>query len=147
MCRDHAPPSDADVGLHALFFDRFWMAFVARDNIHFITFDLAFEDERMLVIGNPSAKLHGHFVSLRDRQTQFRGDLLIRQIESHKVRTQHPNPQRPMVPCENRHRQIIKTTIALMAEIPLAADFGCIVSVLDDLLAFTVRTADALGPA
>ena len=65
-CHDHAPPSDADAGLHAPFFYCFWMAFVASDDVHFIALDLAFQDERLLVIGYPLAEPHGHLVSLSD---------------------------------------------------------------------------------
>ncbi len=63
------------------FFYCFRMAFVAGDNVHFIAFDLAFQNGRLLTINDALAEPHGHQVSLGDRQIQFRGDLPIRQVQ------------------------------------------------------------------
>ena len=67
------------------------MAFVPRDHVHFIAFDFPFQRERLLAFGDPLAEPRGHLASLRDRQIQFRGDLLVGQVESQKMRTQHPH--------------------------------------------------------
>jgi hypothetical protein len=123
------------------------MAFVASDDVHFIAFDLAFQDERLLLIDNTLPEPHGHLLSLGDRQIQLRGDLPIRQVQPHEIEAQHPSPQRPMMPCENSIGQVVETTITITAAISLATDFGCVVSVLDDMLAFAVRTTNAIRPA
>jgi hypothetical protein len=52
-----------------------------------------------------------------------------------------------MVPGKNGLGQIVKATIAIAAEITLATDFRRVVAVLHDLLTFTVRTTNAIGPA
>jgi len=122
------------------------MAFVAGDDVHFIAFDLTLQDQRLLMIGNALAEPHGHQMCLRDRQTQLCGDLLIRQIQPHEIGTQHPNPQRLMVTRENRVGQVVKTTITIAAAIPLTTQFSRVVSVFDDMLAFAVRTINALRP-
>ena len=123
------------------------MAFVARDDIHLIAFNLTFQDGWFLLIRNLLAEPHGHLLSLRDRQIQFTGDLAIRQVEPHEIRAQHPNPQRLMVPRENGVGQIIKTTVTFAAAISLATRFGRIVPVLDDLTAIAMRTTNTLRPA
>ena len=123
------------------------MAFVAGDNVHFIAFHLTFQNERLLLIGNTLAELLGHLVSLGDRQIQFGGDLLIRQIQPPEIRAQHPNSQWLMMPSKNSTREIIKTTITIAAAISLAANFVRVVSVLDDMFALAVRTTNTLRPS
>ena len=53
------------------------MAFVAGDDVYLITFDLAFQNNRLLTIRDALAEFRGHLLSLRLRQIQLRGDLLV----------------------------------------------------------------------
>ena len=52
-----------------------------------------------------------------------------------------------MMPGEYRPRQVIKATIAAVAAISLTAWFGRVVAVLNDLLAFAMRTANTAQPS
>jgi len=80
-------------------------------------------------IDDALAEFRGHLSSLRLRQIQLRGDLLVRQIQAQQIRAQHPNPQRLMMSREDGVGKIIETTIAITATISLATNFespGCV---------------------
>ncbi len=147
MCRDHVPLSDDDGGLFALFLHCCGMAFVAGDNVDLITFDLAFQNDRLLAIRDALAEFRGHLLSLRLRQIQLRGDLLVRQVQAQQIRAQHPNPQRLMMSREDGAGKIIETTITITATISLATNFGRVVAILDDLTACAMRAANTLRPS
>ena len=85
MCRDHGPLSDGGGGLFALFLHCCGMALVASDNVDLITFDLAFQNDRRLTIRDALTEFRGHLLSLRLRQIQLRGDLLVRQIQPQQI--------------------------------------------------------------
>lgn len=123
------------------------MTFVARHDIHLVTFDLAFQNRRLLTIQESLTKMGRHLLSLGGRQIQLDGDLPIREVQPHEIGTQHPNLERLMMPREHRVRQIVETPLALAAPVSLTMRFGRIVSVLDDLKRFTMRTTHPLRPA
>ena len=123
------------------------MAFMAGNNVHLIAFDLTFQDERMLTLCDALAKPLCHLLSLRLRQIELGRDLLVRQIQPHEIRAEHPNPQGLMVAREHRIGQIIKGASTMATAISLATDFVCVVPVLGDLLAIAVWAANAIGPS
>jgi hypothetical protein len=123
------------------------MAFVAGDNVYLIALDLAFQNDRLLTVRDALAEFRGYSLSLPLRQTQLGSDLLVRQVQAHQIRAQHPNPQRLVVSCENSIGKIIETTITITATIPLAANFARVVAILDDLTACAMRAANSLRPS
>ncbi len=123
------------------------MAFVASYNVNLITFDLAFQNDRLLTIRDALAEFRGHLLSLRLRQIQLHGYLLVRQVQAQQIRAQHPSPQRLMMPCKDGARKIIEATITVAATISLATNLGRVVAILDNLTALAMRAANALRPS
>jgi hypothetical protein len=80
-------------------------------------------------------------------QRQFLSNLLIRDIQSHEIQTQHPDFQRLMMSCKNGVGQIIKAGIAVVALLALAGRFRVVEAALDDLGGLTRWTRNAVWPA
>src|SRR4029450_2530949 len=99
------------------------------------------------VFYDPSPQLSRHLVHITAVQRQFVRNLLIRDIQSHEIETQHPDFQRLMMARKNGVGQIIKAGIAVVTLIALTCRFRVIKAALDDLGGLTRRTCNAVWPA
>jgi len=64
--------------------------------------------------------LAGHLVDIIFVQAQLVGNLLIGQVQAHKVQTQDPNSQRLVMTGKNSLAQIIEGIIAILTQVSLA---------------------------
>src|SRR5918994_1263032 len=75
------------------------------------------------------------------------GDLLVRQIETHEVKAQDPDPQRLMMTGEDGLGQVIEAPLAGRAAVALALSLPVIVTIPRHLVTPALRTAHTRGPA
>src|SRR5262249_47402426 len=80
-------------------------------------------------------------------ERQLVGNLLVRQVEPHKIQTPEPHFQRLVMSGKNRVGQIIKTCVTVVTLIALTGWCRVIKATLDDVFGLTRRTRDAIGPA
>src|SRR5262245_46257866 len=123
------------------------MALMSGDDVDLVTLDLTVERNRRPPLTNAFAELRGHPQSVIGIEVQLLGDLLVRQVQSHEVQAENPDPQRLVVACEDGFGQIVEATTAGRAFVTLAVRLGVVVALSDDVSRFTVRAADAIGPA
>ncbi len=88
--------------LPALFLYGFWVSCVPCPHVHFVTLDFPAQLDLRLVGHNPSAQLTRQVMPIIFVEVEFRGDLLIREVQPHQIQTQNPGPQGLMVARENR---------------------------------------------
>jgi hypothetical protein len=74
-------------------------------------------------------------------------DLLIRQIQPHKVQAQDPHVQRLVMAGKNRLGQVIKGPLASLAVIALAIGVRLISSLFRHLCALTPGAGYTIGPS
>src|SRR6266571_600934 len=96
---------------------------------------------------DPFTQLGRHLLHITVIHRQFLCNLLIREIQSHEIQTQHPYFQRLMMPRKNGLGQIIKACVTDSPLIALTSQFRVIKAALDDLLGLTRGTLDAVWPA
>src|SRR5215471_9226750 len=73
--------------------------------------------------------------------------LLIREIQSHEIQTQHPDFQRLMMSCKNGVGQVIKTCVTILTLVALTGQLRVIKAALDDLFGLTRWAGDTIWPA
>src|SRR5215813_12180114 len=73
--------------------------------------------------------------------------LLIREIQSHEIQTQHPDFQRLMMSRKNGVGQVIKTCVTVVTLIALTDQLCVIKAALDDVCRLTRGARDTVGPA
>ena len=78
------------------------------------------QDGVRLAGNNPLSQLLGHPLHIVWVQPQLVGNLGIRQVQTHEIQTQNPNPQRLMMPRQHRLRQIVKIAVATLTPIFLS---------------------------
>src|SRR5262249_18176747 len=75
------------------------------------------------------------------------GNLLIREIQSHEIETQHPDLQRLMMSRKDSVSQIIKALVTVVTLVALTGGFRVITATLDDVFGLTRGAGDAVWPA
>ena len=113
------------------FFDGIGLTFVSGDHINLVALDLAAQDNRRLALNDPFPQLRRHHLGIIGINPQFLGDLLVRQVQPHEIEAQNPDPQRLMMPGEDRPTEVIEPLAAAVAAITLALGQGIIPPVLD----------------
>src|SRR5690348_6071996 len=74
-------------------------------------------------------------------------DLFIREIQSHEVEAQDPDPQWLVMAGEDPPGQVIEEFLTGLPPVALPLGLGRIVTLLRDLRGVTMATGDTLGPA
>ena len=64
-------------------------------------------------------------------------NLLVRQVEPHKIQTQYPHFQRLMMASKDRVGHIVETLVTVVTFIALTGGFRVIKATLDDMLRLT----------
>ena len=80
-------------------------------------------------------------------EIEFFCNLVVREVEPHEIQAQYPHPQGLMMPGKDRVRQIVKTSLAGLAQVALTLGLGVVASLLSDLKTLTTWTTDAVWPA
>jgi hypothetical protein len=80
-------------------------------------------------------------------EIEFLGNLLVREVEPHEIQAQYPHPQGLMMTGKDRVRQIVKTSLAGLAQVALPLGLGVITPLLSNLKTITAWTTDTLWPA
>src|SRR3954462_11009916 len=120
---------------------------VPRYHVDLVDLDLAPKDHRRELGGEPAAQLLGHELHVGLAQVQLPGDLPVREVQAHQVEAQDPDPQRLVVPGQDRAGQVVEAGAACRAAVALAARSGVVPAVAGHGGAVAGRAADALGPA
>jgi hypothetical protein len=119
---------------------------VTGHHIDLVAFDFAAQLPLRLGRYDADSQLFCHLLHIILIQTQFLGDLLVRQIQSHQVQAQHPYLQRLMVGRQHRRSQIIEVPLATRAVILLTRRLRPIETLFANRLRVAMRTGHALGP-
>jgi hypothetical protein len=93
----------------------------------------------------PPCSRHQIRITLIDGQLV--GDLLVRQVEPHAVKTQDPHFQRLMMSSTYRVSQIIKALVTVVTLVALTGGFRIIKTALDYMSRLTRGTLYTIGPA
>lgn len=119
---------------------------MARNDIHFITFDRSFELNLWFLCNNAVAENRGHLLDRIFVHLQLGGNLPVGKIQSHKVQAKHPSAQRLMVTREHSSGQVGEGAITHSAKVSLPFRLSFIRSIFDDLRGMAMRTLNAFGP-
>jgi len=66
-------------------------------HIDFVEFDFAAESLDRLALDDPFAELGGHLLGVVGVDIELVADLFIREIQTHEIEAEDPDPQRLMV--------------------------------------------------
>ncbi len=80
-------------------------------------------------------------------EIEFLGNLVVREVEPHEIQAQYPHPQGLMMTGKDRVRQIVKASLAGLAQVALPLGLGVVASLLSNLKAITTWTKDTIWPA
>ena len=116
------------------------------DDVHLVTFHLLPSAGGRLLGDKTLAQLRRHLLHVILVQIEFLGNLGIREIESHEIQTQHPNPKRLMMASKERVRQSVEASATGCAQVTLALGLGLVAPLFGHLRAFTIRTTNTLWP-
>ena len=120
---------------------------MACDNVDLITFHLVGSRRSRRLAHYPLASLPGHLLHVVFMKIEFVGNLVVREVESHEIQAQYPHPQGLMMAGKDRVRQIIKASLAGLAQVALTLGLGVVTSLLGNVTTITLGTRDTLGPA
>ena len=131
----------------APFRDSSWLALVPGDHIDFVDLDLALQPRSRDLGDQTAAQLVRHDLHVACIEVEFLGDLLVRQVQAHKIEAQDPDPQRLVMAGKDRAGEIIEARQAGCAPVALAFALPIVMAMACNLLTMALRAAHALGPA
>ena len=120
---------------------------MARHDVDLVALDLAAEGDLGLPEDHPYPQGGRHPLSVVRIEVEFLGDLLVEEVQAIEVQHQDPDPERPVMPGEDRIGQVIEAAGAGPALVPLPLRFGLIPALLDDRVRVAVRAAGAAWQA
>ena len=101
-------------------------------HIGFVAFDLAAEDLDGLAFDDPFSKLGRHHLGVVGVEIQLVADLLIREIQSHEIEAEDPDPQRLVMAGENGPGQVVEVFLTGLALVTLTLGLGGVVTLFGD---------------
>ena len=116
-------------------------------HIDFVAFDFPTEDLDGLALDDPFAELGGHLLSIVGVEIQLVADLLVREIQSHEIKTEDPDPQRLVMASEDRPSQVVEEFLTGLATVALPLRLGCIMTLFRNPQRVAMGASHALGPA
>src|SRR5208337_2818861 len=140
------PPSAGGGARPALFFDLLGMALMSCHYIDFVAFHLAAERDLWLPLNDTLTKLSGHLLSIVTIQIQLMSNLLIREIQPHEVKAEHPHAQRLVVTGKDRPGEVVEPLPTGVALILLSFRLRFVASLFRDLGRVAVGAGDPLEP-
>jgi hypothetical protein len=75
---------------------------VTGHDIDLVDLDLAVQDDLGEFRDQSLAQMAGHRLNVVLIQSQFPGDLPVRQVQAHEIQAQYPNPERLVMARQNR---------------------------------------------
>src|SRR5215218_6590013 len=130
-CRGPALPPVCDGVQAAPFCDCRRLALVPGHDIDLVDLDLACQPHRGSLGDQTAAQLLGHGVHVRHVEAQFLGDLTVRQVQTHEIQAQHPDPQRLVMAGQHRAGEVVKAPRTRLAPIPLPVSLGLVKAIAD----------------
>ena len=117
---------------------------MSRHHIDFITLHLPRECDLRLVLYDAFAQLRGHELDIVGMHIEFLGDLFIRQIQSHEVEAEKPDPQRLVMTGKDGTGQVVELRLTRLALIPLSRRLGLVSTLFGDVGSAAVGTAHTI---
>jgi hypothetical protein len=115
-------------------------------DIYFVAFHDALQHFGRTRRPDPGAQLLGHRLHVAHVEVEFPGDLLVRQVQAHEVKTQDPEPQRLMMAGENSVGEVVEARLTGQAPVALPVPLPLVMAVSRHLVAAALRALHALGP-
>jgi hypothetical protein len=112
-----------------------------------LPFDFPTEDLDGLALDDPFAELGGHLLSVVGVEIQLVADLLVREIQSHEIKTEDPDPQRLVMASEDRTSQVVEEFLTGLATVALPLRLGRIMTLFRNPQRVAMGASHALGPA
>lgn len=120
---------------------------MAGHDIDLVDLDLAVQNDLGEFRDQPLAQMPGHRLNVVLIQSQFPGDLSVRQVQAHEIQAQYPDPERLVMARQNCPGQIIEAFPAPVAQVALPVPLGVVTPVAHDFKAAAFGALDALRPA
>ena len=120
---------------------------MASHDIDLVDLDLAVQNDLGEFRDQPLAQVPGHHLNVVLIQSQFPGDLPVRQVQAHEIQAQHPNPERLVVARQNCPGQIVEAFPAAVAQVALPVPLGVVTPVAHHFEAAAFGALNATGPA
>src|ERR687886_428395 len=101
------------------------VALVAGNDVDLVDLDLALDDHRRELGGEPVPQGLGHRLHVRHPEVELLGDLPVREVQAHQVQAQHPDPQRLVVTGQDGAGQVVeagatpRTAVSLAVRLPI----------------------------
>jgi hypothetical protein len=89
----------------------------------------------------------GHRLNLAFADPQFASNLAVRQVQTHEIQAQDPDPQGLVMARQNRPGQIVEALAAAVTQIALAVPLGLVSTVAHNLWPAAPGTLNPLRPA
>ncbi len=80
-------------------------------------------------------------------EIELMGNLLVREVQAHKIEAENPNPQGLMMTRKDGVGQIVKASLTGCAQITLTLGLGVVTPLFRHLRAVARWTLDTIGPA
>jgi hypothetical protein len=120
---------------------------MAGHDIDLVDLDLAFQPHGWSLGDQAAAQSLGHGLHIRPVEAQLLGDLAVREVQTHEIQAQHPDPQRLVMAGQHRAGEVVEAPRAGLAAIPLSVRLGLVEAVSDHGAAAAGGTAHPLRPA
>jgi len=123
------------------------LALVPGHDVNLVDLHLVFERHLWGLGDQAAAQLLRHDLHVRTVQTQFQGDLPVREVQAHEVEAQHPHAQRLVMSGQHRAGQVIEASRTRLTPVALPAGLRVVAPVPDDGAAVTCGAARTVRPA
>lgn len=113
---------------------------MSRHHIDFVTLHLPREGEVRLVLYDAFAQLRGHDLDIVGMHIEFLSDLFIRQLQTHEVEAENPDPQRLVMTSKDGAGQVVEFRLTRLALLPLSRRLGLVSPLFGDVGSTAVGT-------
>ena len=80
-------------------------------------------------------------------EIEFLGHVVVREVEPHEIQAEYPHAKGLMMAGKDRVRQIVKASLAGLAQVALTLGLGVIAPLLGNIKTITMGTRDPVWPA
>ena len=130
------------------FFDLFGVPLVTGHHIDLIAFDIPRQHTWLRLAGKDAlSQLLCHALHVVFVQVQFVGNLAIREVQAHQVKTTYPDSERLMASRKDGLAQVVKVALAAATTVILALWLPGILALFGHTGRAAVRTLHAVRPA
>ena len=93
------------------------------------------------------ASLTRHLLRVVLMETEFLGNVVVREVEPHELQAPYPHPQGLMMAGNDRLGHIVKASLAGLAQVALTRGWGVIAPWRGHINTITMGTRDTVWPA